>query len=124
MTGGGITSGVIDLAAGLRNLAPTTARERSQPCRPFNPPPFLRNVLLLDAAASGASAPAADRRRGPARGLLGLPVALMREAGLILVPFVAFVAWVGTRESNAPRRSLDDLAANAAVGGRQHRACW
>jgi hypothetical protein len=31
--------------------------------------------------------------------LLGLPVALMREAGLLLVPYVAFVAYVGTRET-------------------------
>jgi len=31
-------------------------------------------------------------------GLLGLPTALMREAGLLLVPYVAFVALVGTRE--------------------------
>ena len=30
-------------------------------------------------------------------GLLGLPVALMREAGLLLVPYVALVAFVGTR---------------------------
>jgi hypothetical protein len=28
-----------------------------------------------------------------------LPVPLMREAGLLLVPYVAFVAWVGTRET-------------------------
>src|SRR5207253_2764443 len=31
-------------------------------------------------------------------GLLGLPSALTREAGLLLVPYVAFVAFVGTRE--------------------------
>jgi hypothetical protein len=31
--------------------------------------------------------------------LLGLPVALMREAGLLLVPYVALVAFVGTRET-------------------------
>ena len=32
-------------------------------------------------------------------GLLGLPVALMRDAGLLLVPYVALVAFVGTRET-------------------------
>jgi hypothetical protein len=36
---------------------------------------------------------------GLLEGLLGLPGALMREAGLVLVPYVAFVAWVGTREA-------------------------
>jgi hypothetical protein len=30
-------------------------------------------------------------------GLLGVPAALLREAGLILVPYVAFVAYIGTR---------------------------
>ena len=37
-------------------------------------------------------------------GLLGLPVALMREAGLLLVPYVAFVAFVGTRRGDLARR--------------------
>jgi hypothetical protein len=61
--------------------------------------PFLRNALLLDAAASGATSVLLVAGAGFLDGLLGLPVALMREAGLILVPFVAFVAWAGTRAS-------------------------
>jgi hypothetical protein len=61
--------------------------------------PFLRNALLLDAAASGATALLLVAGAGLLEGLLGLPVILMREAGLILVPFVAFLAWVGTRAS-------------------------
>jgi hypothetical protein len=63
--------------------------------------PFLRNALLLDAAASGATAILLVAGAGRLDGLLGLPVALMREAGLILVPFVAFVAWAGTRASGS-----------------------
>jgi hypothetical protein len=59
--------------------------------------PFLRNALLVDAAATGATAALMIAGAGWLDGLLGLPVALVREAGLILVPFVAFVAWVGTR---------------------------
>lgn len=59
--------------------------------------PFLRNALLVDAAATGATAALMIVGAGWLDGLLGLPVALMREAGLILVPFVAFVAWIGTR---------------------------
>jgi hypothetical protein len=59
--------------------------------------PFLRNALLLDAAASGATAVLLIGGAGSLDGLLGLPVVLMREAGLILVPFVAYVAWTGTR---------------------------
>ena len=67
----------------------------------IHPTPFLRNVMLIDAAASGSTGLLLIAGTGLLDGLLGLPVALMREAGLILVPYVAFVAWVGTRETIA-----------------------
>lgn len=59
---------------------------------------FLRYALLADAVASGATGLLMIAGAGLLEGLLGLPAALMREAGLVLVPYVAFVAWVGTRE--------------------------
>src|SRR4249920_2832620 len=65
----------------------------------IHPTPFLRNVLLIDAAASGATGLLLIAGAGLLDGLLGLPVALMREAGLLLVPYVALVAFVGTRQS-------------------------
>ena len=74
----------------------------------IHPSPFLRNVLLLDAAASGATAALLIAGAGLLDGLLGLPVALMREAGLILVPYVAFVGL-----GRHPRR-----ASPAALCGR------
>jgi hypothetical protein len=64
----------------------------------FRPSTFLRQALLADAAASGATALLLIIGAGVLDGLLGLPVALMRGAGLILIPYVAFVAWLGTRE--------------------------
>ena len=79
----------------------------------IHPTPFLRNVLLLDAAASGATAALLIAGAGLLDGLLGLPVALMREAGLILVPYVAFVAWVGTRETTVRGAVWAIVAANA-----------
>jgi hypothetical protein len=79
----------------------------------LHPTPFLRNVLLLDAAASGATGLLLIAGAGLLDGLLGLPVALMREAGLILVPYVAFVAWVGTRETIARGAVWAIVAANA-----------
>jgi hypothetical protein len=79
----------------------------------IHPTPFLRNVLLLDAAASGATAALLIAGASLLDGLLGLPVALMREAGLILVPYVAFVAWVGTRETIARGAVWAIIAANA-----------
>jgi len=62
-------------------------------------PNFLRYALLADAIASGATGLLLIVGAGLLDGLLGLPVALMREAGLLLVPYVALVAYVGTREA-------------------------
>ena len=74
---------------------------------------FLRNMLLLDTAASGATGLLLIAGAGLLEGPLGLPVALMREAGLILVPYVAFVAWVGTRETIARGAVWAIIATNA-----------
>ena len=63
------------------------------------PNTFLRYTLLADALASGATGLLLIAGAGLLAGLLGLPAGLMREAGLVLVPYVAFVAYVGTRES-------------------------
>ena len=60
---------------------------------------FLRYALLADAIASGTTGLLMIAGADLLTGLLGLPAALMREAGLLLVPYVAFVAYVGTREA-------------------------
>jgi len=60
---------------------------------------FLRNALVLDAAVSGATGALMIGAAGMVDGLLGLPVALTRSAGIILIPYAAFVAYVGTRDS-------------------------
>lgn len=79
----------------------------------IHPNPFLRNVLVLDAAASGTTALLLVAGAGVLEDLLGLPVALLREAGLILMPYVALVAWVGTREPIARSAVWAIIAANA-----------
>lgn len=61
------------------------------------PANILRLALIADAVASGATAILLLAGAGLLTGPLGLPVELMRYAGLVLVPFVAFVAFVGTR---------------------------
>lgn len=61
------------------------------------PSNLLRLALIADAAASGATALLMLAGASLIAGLLGLPADLLRYAGLILVPFVAFVAYVGTR---------------------------
>ncbi len=65
----------------------------------FRPSAFLRNALLADAAASGATGLLVIFGAGILESWLGLPAALLRGAGLILIPYVAFVLFVGTRET-------------------------
>ncbi len=60
---------------------------------------FLRYALLADAIASGATGLLMIAGADLLTGILGLPVALMRESGLLLVAYVALVAFVGTREA-------------------------
>jgi hypothetical protein len=62
-------------------------------------PTFLRRALILDALASGATALLMIAGAGLVAGLLGLPAALLRGAGLVLLPYVAFVVYTGTRDA-------------------------
>ena len=71
---------------------------------------FLRTVLLADAIASGATGLLMIAGAGLLEGLLGLPVALLREAGLLLIPYVAFVAYDGTRAT------ISRAAVHAVIG--------
>jgi hypothetical protein len=70
----------------------------------------LRFALLADAVASGATGLMMIAGADLLTGLLGLPVALMREAGLLLVPYVALVAYVGTR-ANIPHGAVKAVIA-------------
>lgn len=63
---------------------------------------FLRRVLLTDAVASAAAGLLLALGAQVLTGLLGLPVALMRYAGMSLLPFAAIVLLVGMR--NVPPR--------------------
>ena len=82
---------------------------------------FLRYALLADAIASGATGLLLITGADLLTGLLGLPMVLMREAGLLLVPYVAFVAFVGTREAMSRRAvqaiiTLNVLWVAASIG--------
>jgi hypothetical protein len=81
---------------------------------PYQSNSFLRTVLLADAIASGATGLLMIAGAGLLDGLLGLPVALLREAGLVLIPYVAFVAYVGTRENIMRGAVWAIIVANAA----------
>ncbi len=71
---------------------------------------FLQRVLVLDAAASGATALLVIAAAGPLAGLLGLPQGLLRGAGLVLLPYVAFVIYAATRD-DIPRPAVRTIIA-------------
>lgn len=60
---------------------------------------LLRFALVADALASGVMGVALAAAAGPLAGWLGLPEALLRLAGLALLPWSAVVARVATRAS-------------------------
>jgi hypothetical protein len=61
-------------------------------------PVFLRRALAADAVASGATGLLMALGAGPLTALLGLPEALLREAGLFLIPFAALVGFLAFRQ--------------------------
>lgn len=60
-------------------------------------PIFLRRALIADAAFSGVAALGFTFGAGALASLFNLPEALLREVGLFLIAYAAFVGWLGTR---------------------------
>ncbi len=77
----------------------------------LHPTPFLRFAQLGDAAASGATGLLLAAGAGSLASLLGLPEGLLRAAGLVLLPYAAFVAWAGTRDGGVPRNAVRAVVA-------------
>jgi len=75
-------------------------------------PSFLRRALLADALLSGATAALAIAGADVLSPWLALPAALLRGAGLVLVPYVAFVLIVATRAAIARPAVVAIIAAN------------
>lgn len=71
----------------------------------FLPASFLSRVLFADAVASGAAGVLLAAGAGLIDELLGLPVALMRVSGLILLPYAALV-WMLSRRTVPPRAAV------------------
>ena len=80
----------------------------------FAHPRFLSRVLLVDAIATGATAILLLAGAELLQPLLQLPVALLRGAGLFLVPFVACVAALSRMRRVPPRAMAAVVAINAA----------
>ena len=66
------------------------------------PTSFLRRVWWADAAVSAVVGAAMAGAAGPLGELIGLPARLLAVAGLSLLPYAAFLAWLATR-SAVPR---------------------
>ena len=79
----------------------------------LHPTSFLRFALLGDAAASGATGLLLATSAGALAPLLGLPEGLLRGAGLLLLPYAAFVAWLGARRGGGcvPRNAVRAVVA-------------
>jgi hypothetical protein len=65
--------------------------------------PLLRRVLQVDALASGASGLLMLAGAGALEGPLGLPVPLLRFAGLALLPWAVLVGWLSVRATLSRR---------------------
>lgn len=79
----------------------------------IQPAPFLRQALLADAVTSAACALLVLVAAGPLERILGLPAGLLRGAGLVLLPYVAILAFLALRE-DLPRMAVwAVIAANA-----------
>ena len=61
------------------------------------PDSFLRRVWWADAAVSAVVGAAMAVAAGPLSTLLALPERLLVAAGLSLLPYAAFLAWLATR---------------------------
>lgn len=76
--------------------------------------PFLRNALNADAAVSGAAALLMLVGAPILSPWLGLPTSLIAGAGLVLVPFVAFLVWLARRDTVARLTLTDVVIVNVA----------
>lgn len=61
--------------------------------------PLIRVILLADAAITGVTGLLMLFGAGPLADLLDLPTALLRGAGLVLIPYVAWLLWLAMRDS-------------------------
>lgn len=77
-------------------------------------PNFLRGVLLADGASCLAMGGVLVLGADLLSGWLGLPSALLRAAGLILLPFAAFLLLVATRRPLSRTAVWLAVACNAA----------
>jgi hypothetical protein len=75
---------------------------------------FLRGALVLDAAISGTTGVVMLLGAGALESLLSVPAALLRYAGVSLLPFAAALVYLSTRQKVPPSSVRTVIAANVA----------
>jgi hypothetical protein len=95
-----VTCEVIDARTGARHDRGT----QETTMNPSKTSTFLRRVIMADAALTGTTAILLVAAATPLDGLLGLPAALLRGAGLSLIPFTAFLVYL-LRKPTLPREA-------------------
>ena len=80
----------------------------------INPSSFLSRALLADAVFSGVAAVGFTFAAGPFAALFNLPEAFLREVGLFLIAYAAFVGWLGMRQATMKALVLLVIVGNAA----------
>lgn len=80
----------------------------------INPSSFLRRALIADAVFSGVAALGFTFGAGAFAPLFNLAEMLLREVGLFLIVYAAFVGWLGTRQSMMKALVLIVITGNAA----------
>lgn len=78
--------------------------------RLFTSPNFLPRLLLIDGLATGATALLLIAGTGMLSPLLQLPAGLLRAAGLLCVPFVAWVLLL-SRKATVPHAAMTAVVA-------------
>jgi hypothetical protein len=81
---------------------------------PIRSSQFLRRALAADAAFSGVAAVLLSVDAGMLAPLLQLPEPLLRETGLFLIAYTAFVGWLATRTAAPKALVMLVIAGNAA----------
>jgi hypothetical protein len=88
-----------------RGPAAAAIEEFSMSTKLFHPDPFLRRVLVADAAVSAAAGVLMAPAAGPLGGLLGLPATVLGAAGLALLPYAAYLLWLA-KQASVPRTAV------------------
>ena len=80
----------------------------------ISPSTFLRRALVADAVFSGVAALGFTFGAGPFASLFNMPEVFLREVGLFLIAYAAFVGWLGTRQAVLKPLVMVPIVGNAA----------